>query len=110
MPNGTGRGANFGWNCFEGTHPLLPPPSCTPPPVNHTPPVLEYPNPDPGAASVTGGYVIRDGALPSLLGRYIYADTYDAFAGELQHSAALRRRLERGLGPRRQRHQRGFLR
>jgi glucose/arabinose dehydrogenase len=85
MPNGTGRGANFGWNCFEGTHPLLPTPmGCTPPPVNHTPPVLEYPNPDPGGASVTGGYVIRDGALPSLLGRYVYADAQDAFAGELR--------------------------
>jgi hypothetical protein len=85
MPNGTGRGANFGWNCFEGTHPLLPRPmGCTPPPVNHTPPVLEYPNPDPGGASVTGGYVIRDGALPSLLGRYVYADAQDAFAGELR--------------------------
>jgi hypothetical protein len=56
---------------------------CTPPPVNHTPPVLEYPNPDPGGASVTGGYVIRDGALPSLLGRYVYGDAEDGFAGEL---------------------------
>ena len=85
MPKGTGRGANFGWNCFEGTHPLLPTPTgCTPPPVNRTSPVLEYPNPDPGSASVTGGYVIRDGALPSLLGRYVYADTQDAFAGELR--------------------------
>ncbi len=84
MPNGTGRGANFGWNCFEGTHPLLPTPTgCAPPPVNHTLPVLEYPNPDPGSASVIAGYVIRDGALPSLLGRYVYADADDAFAGEL---------------------------
>ena len=110
MPNGTGRGANFGWNCFEGTHPLLPTPmGCTPPPVNHTPPVLEYPNPDPGSASVTGGYVIRDGALPSLLGRYVYADAEDAFAGELR-TTRLAAGGSRGLEPRGQCHQRGFLR
>jgi Ca2+-binding RTX toxin-like protein len=28
--------------------------------------------------------VIRDGALPSLLGRYVYADTYTVFSGELR--------------------------
>ena len=62
------------------------PASCTTsPPANPTPPVLEYPHPaNPrGPAAVTAGYVIRDGALPSLLGRYIYADIYDVFGGEL---------------------------
>ena len=85
MTNGTGRGANFGWNCLEGTHPVEPEPTgCTPPP-DSTPPVLEYPHPaPPGHADVAGGYVIRDGALPSLLGRYIYADIDDAFSGELR--------------------------
>jgi glucose/arabinose dehydrogenase len=84
VPSRAGSGANFGWNCFEGSQPYAgAPPSCTPPPANHTPPVLEYPNPGTGAA-VIGGYVIRDGALPSLLGRYIYADTYDVFGGELR--------------------------
>lgn len=85
VPNGTGRGANFGWNCFEGSNPLSPTPAgCSPLPANHTPPVLEYPHPVTGAAAVTGGYVIRDGALPSLLGRYIYADIYNTFGGELR--------------------------
>jgi hypothetical protein len=87
VPSGAGSGANFGWNCFEGSQPYADaPPSCTPPPANHTPPVLEYRNPhmpDMGAA-VNGGYVIRDGALPSLLGRYIYADTEGVFGGELR--------------------------
>jgi Ca2+-binding RTX toxin-like protein len=83
MPSGAGRGANFGWNCFEGSQPFsAAPASCTPP--NHSPPVLQYPNPESGLAAVIGGYVIRDGALPSLLGRYIYADSYDVFAGELR--------------------------
>jgi hypothetical protein len=85
VPRGGGRGANFGWNCFEGTQ-AYPgaAPSCTPLPPNPVPPVLEYANPAPGAASVDGGYVIRDGALPSLLGRYVYADIYNVFGGELR--------------------------
>jgi glucose/arabinose dehydrogenase len=85
MPSGAGRSANFGWNCFEGSQPFsAAPASCTPPLANHTPPVLEYPDPATGSVAVIGGYVIRDGALPSLLGRYIYADTYDVFGGELR--------------------------
>ncbi len=85
MPSGAGRGANFGWNCFEGSQPFSGAvASCTPPLPNHTPPVLEYQHPASGAVAVNGGYIIRDGALPSLLGRYIYADTYDVFGGELR--------------------------
>jgi glucose/arabinose dehydrogenase len=81
MPLGTGRGANFGWSCFEGAHVLSVAPPCPPP--NPTPPVLEYAHPSSGGAAVTGGYVIRDGALPSLLGRYIYADELAGLGGEL---------------------------
>jgi Ca2+-binding RTX toxin-like protein len=85
MSSGSGRGANFGWNCFEGSQPFSGAgASCTPPLPNHTPPVLTYPNPTSEAAAVNGGYVIRDRALPSLLGRYIYADTYNVFGGELR--------------------------
>ena len=78
--DGAGSDANFGWNCFEGTHVFG---GCSAP--NHTPPVLEYPHPGAGGVAVIGGYVIRDGALPSLLGRYIYADFYtNVFGGELR--------------------------
>ncbi len=77
-PEGGGRGANFGWNCFEGKHVLA---GCPVP--NHTPPVLEYPNGGSGAA-VSGGFVIRDSALPTLRGRYIYADTFDALGGQIR--------------------------
>ena len=66
-----GRGANFGWKCFEGRLPndgTSPP--CTPP--GHVPPVFEYDRA--GCQSITGGYVVRDPGLPSLLGRYVYAD------------------------------------
>ena len=83
--SGSGRGVNFGWNCFEGSQPFSGAgASCTPPIPNHTPPVLEYPHPASGPVAVNGGYVIRDGALPSLLGRYVYADTYNVFGGELR--------------------------
>jgi glucose/arabinose dehydrogenase len=85
VPRGGGRGANFGWNCFEGSQPFSgATASCTPTPPNLTPPVFEYPNPAMGSSAVNGGYVVRDGALPSLLGRYLYADTYDVFGGELR--------------------------
>ena len=85
LPSGGGRGANFGWNCFEGSQPYSGAvSSCLTAPPTHIPPVLEYQNPAPGSAAVNGGYVIRDGALPSLLGRYVYADTYDVFGDELR--------------------------
>ena len=77
-PEGTGRGANFGWNCLEGTAVFS---GCPVP--NHSPPVLVYPNGGAGAA-VTGGFVIRDSALPSLAGRYIYTDSQNALGGELR--------------------------
>jgi glucose/arabinose dehydrogenase len=86
-PLGSGRGANFGWTCYEGTQVHSTSGLCNPLPANHTPPVLEYLH-GPGSAAVNGGYVIRDGTLPSLLGRYVYADTFDALGGQL-HTAVL---------------------
>ena len=66
-----GRGANFGWKCFEGT---LPNDGTSPPcvPLGHVPPVFQYDRT--GCQSITGGYVVRDPGLPTLLGRYVYAD------------------------------------
>jgi glucose/arabinose dehydrogenase len=66
-----GRGANFGWKCYEGTLPndgTVPP--CEPP--GHVPPVFQYDRP--GCQAITGGYVVRDAGLPALAGRYLYAD------------------------------------
>ncbi len=66
----SGRGANFGWNIVEGTSCFSPSTNC-----NRTglvPPVLVY---DHGqGCSVTGGYVYRGAAIPSLAGHYFYAD------------------------------------
>jgi glucose/arabinose dehydrogenase len=78
-PEGAGAGANFGWDCFEGHATFS---GCSVP--NHSPPVLVYPNPTIGGASVSGGYVIRDSALPNLLGRYIYADTFAALGDQIR--------------------------
>lgn len=69
-----GRGANFGWRCFEGSLPndmTIPP--CVP--LGHVPPVFEYDKPS--CQAITGGYVVRDTGLPGLLGRYVYGDYCD---------------------------------
>ena len=63
------RGANFGWDIFEGTRPFE---GATPPP-NYAGPVHEYSSGG-GNCSVIAGYVVRDPDLPSLAGRLLYAD------------------------------------
>ncbi|MFN8036997.1 MAG: PQQ-dependent sugar dehydrogenase [Acidimicrobiia bacterium] len=66
-PGTSARGANFGWNRFEGTHPYRDPA------VSGTiAPILEYPHD--GRCSVTGGYVYRGSRIPALVGAYLYAD------------------------------------
>jgi glucose/arabinose dehydrogenase len=80
---GNGLGANFGWRCFEGNHVFFSSGECSPAPADHVPPVLEYQNPPGGPAAVVGGYVVRDGSLPALVGRYLYADTYNALGGQI---------------------------
>ena len=69
VARGDGSGANFGWSAFEGTQPFDPGQDAP----GHVPPVLEYPL-DGETCAVTGGYVVRDEALRSLYGRYLYAD------------------------------------
>lgn len=67
--DGGGRGVNYGWRAWEGTHrfdPGLDAPG-------NVKPVLEYSHAG-GRCSITGGYVIRDRRLPALRGRYVYGD------------------------------------
>jgi glucose/arabinose dehydrogenase len=67
---GTGAGANYGWSCFEGSLRFN---DCPAP--GHVPPAFEYSSAGSEArCSITGGYVVRDPALPSLAGRYLYGD------------------------------------
>jgi glucose/arabinose dehydrogenase len=64
------RGANFGWPCQEGKAAGPGGPRC--PVANPVEPLFDYQN-TPGAV-VTAGFVVRDGALPGLAGRALFAD------------------------------------
>jgi glucose/arabinose dehydrogenase len=68
---GGGRGANFGWPVFEGN--IYRSAYGAAPPGNVRP-VLERLHGSSGICALTGGYVVRDPSLPSLLGRYVYGD------------------------------------
>ena len=65
---GKARGANYGWRPFEGTRRNFDEPA-----PGHVAPVLQKTHDD-GWCSITGGYVVRDRALPALAGRYVYGD------------------------------------
>lgn len=67
---GPGRGANLGWNWFEGSKRFE---KDGTPPDNLVAPIHTYPHSD-GACSVIGGYVYRGPAIPSLQGTYIFGD------------------------------------
>jgi glucose/arabinose dehydrogenase len=65
---GTARGANFGWRPWEGRTRNFDEPA----------PGAKFPvitkSHDDGWCSITGGYVVRDRAVPGLYGRYVYGD------------------------------------
>jgi uncharacterized repeat protein (TIGR03806 family) len=64
------RGGNYGWRIMEGTRCYNPVSDC--PTAGLQLPVLTYPRTD--GVSITGGYVYRGSAIPSLAGRYIFGD------------------------------------
>jgi len=68
--DGAGRGLNFGWNVMEGGGCYAPSSGCDQ--SGLTLPLVEYGHGP--ACSVTGGYVYRGAAVPSLRGTYFYAD------------------------------------
>jgi glucose/arabinose dehydrogenase len=74
-------GANFGWDALEGDAPYTEENGGTPNPGGTTKPVYVYSHDRDGSCSVIGGYVVRDRSLPSLYGRYVYADLCE---GELR--------------------------
>jgi glucose/arabinose dehydrogenase len=66
--HGTGAGANYGWSVWEGDR--FNTPGVAPHAVR---PVLVALHSD-GYCAIIGGYVVRDRALRSLYGRYLYGD------------------------------------
>ncbi len=69
-PN-AGRALNYGWRLMEGSACFNPATNCTSGAL--TLPTVEYTH-DNGACSVTGGYVYRGQAVPTIQGTYFYAD------------------------------------
>ncbi len=69
------RGANFGWDHFEGYHRFdYPNDNEAPRPNRHyEPPIHEYSHSG-GGCAIIGGYVVRDPKLRRLRGRYVYED------------------------------------
>jgi hypothetical protein len=76
---GLGRAANFGWPCTEGL--VAGPVGCTPG-QPYLEPVFDLPHP--ANTALTGGVVVRDPGLSSLVGRYLYADYYDGVVRSLR--------------------------
>ena len=78
-PNARGRGANLGWSRMEGLQTFT-----GTEPADHVPPTFAYEHPNaqdhaPGPGDITGcsilgGGVHRGSLLPSLTGRYLFAD------------------------------------
>jgi glucose/arabinose dehydrogenase len=67
---GAAGGRDYGWNVMEGTT-CYRPSAC--PLAGDTLPIAEYTHAG-GNCSITGGYVYRGTAIPSLVGHYIFGD------------------------------------
>ncbi|MEA2483364.1 MAG: hypothetical protein QOC55_1311 [Thermoleophilaceae bacterium] len=72
VKHGTLRGRNFGWSRYEGFHAYYGGSK-----AGLTKPLVERAHSQ-GNCSITGGYIVRDRALRSLYGRYVYGDYCNA--------------------------------
>ena len=70
LPVSAARGANFGWNAFEGRSPFDGFDGTRP--AGTVVPRIALPHPD--NCSIIGGLVVRDPGLRSIRGRYLFAD------------------------------------
>jgi|CXWL01.1.fsa_nt_gi hypothetical protein len=80
-PN-AGRGLNYGWRLMEGFLCFNPFSNCNS--GGLTLPEIDYPHLS-GACSVTGGYVYRGLALPSVSGTYFHADYCAGFVRSFRY-------------------------
>jgi glucose/arabinose dehydrogenase len=69
IPAGKGQGANLGWSGYEGTHVFR----ADRRPPRSVPPLFETLH-STGVCAITGGWVYRGHAIPSLDGAYVFAD------------------------------------
>lgn len=77
-------GENYGWNRLEGSA-CYPSDPCDP--TGTVAPTYEYGHSE--GCSVTGGYVYRGSAVPSLVGRYLLADYCGGWVRSLGHNAGV---------------------
>ncbi len=94
LPMAAARGANFGWDAFEGFAPYRGANGGTADPGGTVKPIFTYPHSRGDSCTIIGGYVVGDPRLPSLRGRYVYADLCE---GELR---SLTPHLRRASGDR----------
>lgn len=66
------KGKNYGWRIMEATHCYNPESDCDT--TGLVLPIWEYGHNEMGGYSITGGFVYEGDSLPSLKGKYIYAD------------------------------------
>ncbi|HSL90922.1 MAG TPA: PQQ-dependent sugar dehydrogenase [Ignavibacteriaceae bacterium] len=66
------KGKNYGWRIMEGKHCFNPETNCDT--TGLVLPIWEYGHNDMGGYSITGGFVYEGNSVPSLKGKYIFAD------------------------------------
>ena len=79
--DGGGRGLNFGWSAFEGTHRF----NSDQAEDGVTMPIFEYQHGEAGC-SVSGGDVYHGGDVPSLVGWYVFSDYCSGIVTALQQT------------------------
>ncbi len=72
QPADSPGGENYGWRIMEGDACFDPPTGCDP--TGLTMPVITYTHASGWGRSITGGYLYRGSAVPSLEGAYVFAD------------------------------------
>lgn len=88
-----GPDLNFGWSAFEATQRFNSDQTAP----GARPPVVFYSHDD--GCSVTGGYVVRDARLSTLVGRYLYGDYCAGTLRSFPAHPSGRGRGDRALGP-----------